>query len=199
MNPFPTPLETYDWDNTWIEHSEKSGTPRALYIGDSISLGTRQVINDVAQGSVLFDGFHTSKALDHPYFIDALRLFALQENRRDLILLNNGLHGFHLSDDKQYPITYRAFVKKLLQEYPDTPLALVLTTAAPGISEPERVLRRNEAVQQIAQEMRLPVADLYTASLNCGMYLPDGLHFTPEGYRMLARVILDSARSILKV
>ena len=36
-------LEHYEWDNTWWDSADVTGTPRVLYIGDSISCGARKV------------------------------------------------------------------------------------------------------------------------------------------------------------
>ena len=38
-------LETFEWDNVWYEHTEDVVAKRFLYIGDSISVGTRGWIN----------------------------------------------------------------------------------------------------------------------------------------------------------
>ena len=44
-----TPLETYEWDNTWIDHAnDREGRARILYVGDSISVGTRRLISTSA-------------------------------------------------------------------------------------------------------------------------------------------------------
>ena len=75
-------LETYEFDNVWWEHANTKGTPRVLYIGDSISCGTRRKATEVAENKIFFDGFGTSKALDNPYFADSIRMFAKQQGER---------------------------------------------------------------------------------------------------------------------
>ena len=87
-------LETYEWDNVWWEHTEINDLPRVLYIGDSISCGTRRVATATADKKILFDGFGTSKALDNPYFKDSLHIFAQQQGKRAVVVFNNGLHGW---------------------------------------------------------------------------------------------------------
>ena len=99
-----TPLETYEWDNAWIEKSADKKTPRIFYIGDSISCGTRGSINQIAQGKLLCDGFGTSKALDNKAFLPAIKVFASQMERYDVVFFNNGLHGWHLDDETEYPV-----------------------------------------------------------------------------------------------
>ena len=184
------PLETYDWDSTWICHTEREEARRVLYIGDSISCALRTVLTPLSGEEMLFDGFGTSKAVDNPLFCPMLRLFMQEEKRRDLILFNNGLHGFHLEDTEAYAAAYENTVREILSMAPSTPLILVLSTYTS--TEPERVPLRNEAVRKIAKRLALPVLDLYTTSLEHQELLSeDGVHFTPEGYEVLARKILS--------
>ena len=91
-------LETYEWDNVWWEQTENNTAKRILYIGDSISCGTRHSITKLSNSEILCDGFGTSKALDNRHFKPSLELFMNQQNKCDIILFNNGLHGWHLSE-----------------------------------------------------------------------------------------------------
>ena len=61
-------LETYEWDNVWWECADDCETPRVLYIGDSISCGTRRFATEATENTILFDGVGTSKAVDNPLF-----------------------------------------------------------------------------------------------------------------------------------
>lgn len=188
----PARYETYEWDNTWIEHADKPERKRVLYIGDSISCGTRHVATNLTDCRILFDGFGTSKALDNPYFADALGLFAAQEGRRDAVLFNNGLHGFHLDDDSEYRDHYDNMVKFLVKIFAGTPIFILLTTHVADETQNQRVILRNRAALDIARAYHLPVIDLYQVSLANRDQLTDGVHFTEAGYRALARKILSS-------
>ena len=55
-----TALETYEWDNVWIKQTANLDGNRVLYIGDSISCGTRNIATSLSEGRYLFDGFGTS-------------------------------------------------------------------------------------------------------------------------------------------
>ena len=70
-------FETYEWDNVWLEHADTPERKRVLYIGDSISCGTRHIATNMTDGQILFDGFGTSKSLDNPWFMDNLRLISI--------------------------------------------------------------------------------------------------------------------------
>ena len=186
-----TPLETYEWDNVWWEHTENEEAERILYIGDSISCGTRKALNKKGEGKVLCNGFGTSKAVDNPYFADSLRMFLRQQSKRGVILLNNGLHGFHLSVE-QYEEGYEKLVAFLRKEFADMPLALLLSTHVAKEEQDAEVRRRNEAVLAIAKRHGLSVIDLYTVSLtHADLLSADGVHFLPEGYDLLAEEILE--------
>ena len=186
-------LETYEWDNTWFELAPNTELPRVLYIGDSISCGTRRLATEAADTKILFDGFATSKALDNPYLKDSVKLFALQQPHREVILLNNGLHGFHLDDDNEYPFYYEKMVNFLLEEFPESQLIILLTTYVE--KDNERVMKRNHHAQVIAKKYNLPVIDFYTLSKNMPeLYFEDGVHFLDDGYKKLAEYLVKAIK-----
>ena len=107
-----TELEKYEWDNTWIDHANDLSRCRVLYIGDSISCVTRRAATAQTEKEILFDGYGSSKAIDNPFFYESIKLFARQQKQRCAVIFNNGLHGWHLSDDTQYKFYY----EKMIQE-----------------------------------------------------------------------------------
>lgn len=187
-----TVLEKYEWDNTWIEKTNEINAKRVLYIGDSISCGTRGKANRIAAGEIIFDGFGTSKALDNPSYFPSLSLFAVQEPSREAVLFNNGLHGWHL-DEKEYARLYNDFIEKLINEFPNALILPVLTTfVTNGDFHNDRVIKRNEIVMKIAEEKKLSLIDLYTVSeLNKQHLSNDGVHFDESGYEELAKEIVN--------
>ena len=197
-NNITAPTETYEWDNTWYEHTQDTVTPRILYIGDSISRGTYRKITEYAQGKYYCDSLSTSKALDNPHFFNTVRLFHAQQNRCDAVIFNNGLHGWHLNDDTEYPLRYEEAIRFFLSEYKNTPLLLALTTTVANPEREKRVCTRNDAVKKLAAQYGLPIIDLYDVSTkNKQNQGSDGVHFTPSGYELLARTICESIAKIL--
>lgn len=184
-------LETYEWDNTWIEKTEKTAAKRVLYIGDSISCGTRTQANKLANGEILFDGFGTSKSLDNPFYFESLSVFTKQLPCRDAIIFNNGLHGWHLSEE-EYEKLYTEFLEKLIKEFPDTPIFIVLTTFVINKDfHNDRVQQRNKIAKEIAAKYNLKVIDLYSvAEENKNLISPDEVHFLDEGYEKLAEEVI---------
>ena len=184
-------LEHYEWDNVWWDCADVIGVPRVMYIGDSISCGARKVATQVAEEKLLFDGFGTSKAVDNPHFFAAVRVFASQQNDRCAILFNNGLHGWHLTEE-EYGVHYKKIVK-FLKEKTNVPLILLLSTddmIHPGIND--RIIERNRIVKAIAEEFSLPVIDLYEVAMaHSDLHTQDKIHFTTEGYTKIAEKIVS--------
>ena len=193
-----TELETYEWDNVWWEQANKNNISRVLYIGDSISCATRRIATSCSGDKILFDGFGTSKALDNPFLFDSIRIFAKQQRYRDAVLFNNGLHGWHLDDDKQYAYYYEKTMKFLLDEFKDTPIVIVLTTSLSNAEREQRVKRRNEVAAKIAEKYRLPIIDLYSISAKFPEFrVHDGVHFNADGYQKFAEQIICDLKTIL--
>ncbi len=190
-------LETYEWDRLWIEKTDDLASKRILYIGDSISYGTRNAAQKNNSDDMLFDGFATSKALDNPYYFDSLMLFAKQEKRRDMIIFNNGLHGWHLSED-EYKALYENFINELLEKFSGVPVMPVLTTFSTNPKYPnERVMKRNEIVKEIAVAKNLNVIDLYSVSEANQHLLTDGVHFVEDGYKVLASEVVKRIKEYI--
>ena len=189
-------FETFEWDSVWIEHADQPERKRVLYIGDSISCGTRLIATAMTDKRLLFDGFGTSKALDNPWFQEALHLFAVQQGQRSAVLFNNGLHGFHLDDETAYRAYYEAMVKFLVREFEGTPVFIVLTTHIEDVAQNQRVILRNRAARDIAGKYGLPVIDLYEATEPIADQLTDGVHFTEEGYRVIAKTLVEALINI---
>ena len=193
-----TSLETYEWDNVWWEQPHKHDVPRVLYIGDSISCATRRIATSYSADKILFDGFGTSKALDNPFLFDSIRIFAKQQKHRDVILFNNGLHGWHLDDDIQYLHYYDKMLQFLLDEFKDTPIVIVLTTSVSDEEREKRVKERNKAALKAAARYGLPVIDLYSTSAEVAEFrTADGVHFNTEGYRKFAEKIVSDLKNII--
>ena len=193
-----TKLEKYEWDNVWWDTTGNSEAYRALYIGDSISCGTRRLATECSEEKILFDGFGTSKALDNPYFIPALRMFAEQEGHREVIFFNNGLHGWHLSED-EYAEYYEKTVRFILDEYKGTPLVIVLSTFVTNGERNARVIARNEKARAIAEKYGLEIVDLYSISESIQEHQkPDGVHFVADGYRVFAEALVECAKKTVK-
>ena len=192
-------LENYEWDSTWIEQTKNKDALRIFYIGDSISNVARGYATRHSENTMLFDGLGTSKAVDNPYFYDTVRLFADQQRERCAILFNSGLHGPHLTNE-EYKEHYEKFILFLLKEFENTPLILLLSTAQTDPCRNERVIKRNEAVLELADKHGLSVIDLYSVTKsNPQLISADGIHMLPEGYSLLGKEIVAGVKRILDI
>lgn len=190
-------LEAYEWDNVWWERTDRADAPRVLYIGDSISCGILRHVNKLANGAILFDGFASSKAVDNPYLMPSVSLFAAQQKERCAVLFNSGLHGWHLDDEVEYPRFYAEVLDFLQKEFAGVPLVLALTTSVTDASRERRVRARNKAVLSLASRRGLTAIDLYTPSLeSTSLHKEDGVHFLDAGYMLLAEKILDGVKGL---
>lgn len=190
-------IETYEWDDVWIDFATAPEEKRVFYIGDSISRGIRRIATEKTGGKIHFDSFATSKAVDNPFFVPSVSLFAKQETRRDAVIFNNGLHGWHLDDETEYKKFYEEMVSFLIKEFAGTPVYIVLTTHVSDADRGKRVIARNNAALEIAKKYNLEVIDLYSASLeNAHLLSSDGVHFSREGYEKLAEKILDTVCNV---
>jgi lysophospholipase L1-like esterase len=117
----------------------------------------------------------------------------------DAVHLNNGLHGWHLSDG-EYEKFYRVNVETVLRRVPGAALILALTTPVTKANFPDQydekndvVLRRNDAVNRIAQDYGLDVNDLYAAAdKRPDICLADGVHYNDSGYRLLGEKVYNA-------
>ena len=186
-------LERFEWSNTWHEEAPAGGAKRILYIGDSISLMTRLHMNRIRkEGGAYVDGIHTSKGLDNPTYLDFVTLFAREEGAREVILFNNGLHGWHLSDEA-YEKAYEALITAIRSAVPAKHFFLILSTRLRNEERTARVLARNEAVKRIGARLSLPVIDLYKISNeHFDLLAKDGVHYTDAGYTLFAEHIWET-------
>lgn len=191
-------LETYEWDDIWWEHAPDKEKTRMLVIGDSISCGYRRLVTAEMGERIYVDGLATSKALDNPAFKSLVDYVASQHDNVKIVQFNNGLHGWHLSDE-EYAINYERMLDAISEYYKDAKIIIALTTPVRSKDDlnkfgerNERVLKRNKIAVSIAKERNLLVNDLY--SIVCDkpeLWTNDGVHLNDEGYRIIAKHTAD--------
>ena len=180
------PLETYEWDDIWFDHAPDTDKPRILLVGDSISKGYRTPAIKELNDSYHTDNWATSMAVDNPAFLKQLDLILMQAKGYKLIHMNNGLHGWHLSTE-EYKKHYEAIIRHILENYPQLKLVLALTT-------PVRIQETKELHQYT-----LPINDLYNSELikSADTYT-DTVHQNEEGYNILAKMVNNKIKEVLK-
>ena len=207
---FNTPkssLETYEWDNLWWEKAnDTENKDRVLIIGDSISCSYRKMVNEILDGRIYADGLGTSKALDNPAFLALFDFFMAQCPDCKAIQFNNGLHGWHMSNESYFE-HYAETIRYIKNKYPDKKLIIALTTPARRKDNIELfgerneiVLARNMLATEIAKREGIVVNDFYSIVCdNPEYFFPDGIHIMPEACMLLARQCADTFCKVLDV
>ena len=193
-----SPLETYEWDDIWWDHAPDAEGRRILIIGDSISRGYRRALGKLEGREFFVDGIATSKAADNESFYTLLDYYASTGLRYDAVLINNGLHGWHLEDSEEYKDHYEKLASYVKEKFAPEKFFIVLTTPVRKSEQTEifderneRVKVRNLAATEIARSLGAEVLDFFSLIENRPeLYTGDGVHLVPEGYSLIAHEIL---------
>jgi len=125
----------------------------------------------------------------------------LEKDPEKIIILsgtNNMLMG-----DESFPVVFETMLPRLRQFCPGT---LVTVTGLAPLPLPwvtrERVEQVNLALERTAATAGCsfldlsPVFDLYCRPVGNPCFLPDGVHFSPHGYQILAGAIIRHLKSL---
>lgn len=204
LQTISTALESYEWDDLWRIKANDLETDRLFLIGDSISRSVRNASAVLFEGEMHVDNLATSKGIDNPYFLPTIELAMKQEPNCKVIHFNNGLHGWHLSEEDYY-VHYDALIGELAKKYPDVKIIIGLTTPLRVQNDVEkidprneRVIKRNEMALKIAEKYNLPVCDLYSVLSGTHEYhAVDGVHLKEPGCELLAKTIAEKVRAVI--
>lgn len=180
--------------------------PRALIVGDSISIGYTVPLRKELQGKVNVhriptNGGPTTRGLEN---IDAW----LGESKWDVIHFNWGLHDLKYINDKkalvpvdqgtvQVPLEeYQVNLTKLVKRLKKTEAKLIWrsTTPVPKGARgrvPGSEVEYNKVAAEIMKEHNVPTDDLYSFSMKHlkEIQQPKNVHFTPAGSGKLAEQV----------
>lgn len=184
-------------------------------IGDSIRMGYQATVIEQLAGvaeivSPEKNGGDSRNVLAHldEWVIDL---------RPDIVHLNCGLHDlkreFATPEQTQVPLEeYRQNLETIFRRITDTGATLIWATITPVIYENHHAKkgfdRREEDVDafnavalEVARKFSLPVNDLNAVVMHAGreklMAEGDGVHFFPDGYRVLGMAVAEFLRPYL--
>lgn len=183
------------------------GLPRVLLIGDSISIGytifARELLNGKANvHRIPTNGGPTTKGIEN---IDSW----LGKDHWDAIHFNWGLHDLKYMFDDQPQVDlaqYERNLDRLVTRLRKTGARLIwaTTTPVPNLRVgpkriPDDVLRYNEAAARVMKRQGVAVNDLYSLAMKrlAEIQIPDNVHFTPAGSRVLAEQVAASILAAL--
>jgi len=190
--------ETIEWSNTWWNNANDDRLLRVLLIGDSIAVGYSPVVTELLKERVNVDRYGTSRSINDPALIQETR-FVMNQYRYVVIHFNNGLHGWHLSDDA-YAASLAEYARLLQELGQGAKLVWASSTPLtvhdhPDTLEPEknaRVLSRNAVAAEIMLQQGLPIDDLYGAVVERPeLRSPDGSHYNGEGQQVLGKTVAE--------
>lgn len=183
-------------DPAFAPIEDDSSLPRVLLIGDSISIGYTLPVRRMLAGKanvhrIPANGGPTTNGLAE---IDKW----LGEGRWDVIHFNWGLHDLKVMDGgrRQVPLDeYETNLRALVKRLKGTGARLIWASTTPvpeGKVSPARmpadVPRYNGVAAKIMAENSIPMDDLYASALPrlSEIQRPVNVHYTEEGYRVLA-------------
>ena len=184
------------------------GLPRVLLIGDSISIGYTLPVRDLLQGKanvhrIPQNGGATDVGLEK-------MASWLGDGKWDVIHFNFGLHDAkYLSETAQRASReqYRENLRMLVGQMKATRATLIFATTTPvpkgGVLSPTRrfdsIEQRNKIAVTLMQEQGVAIDDLYAVALPAMAEVgrENDVHFSPEGYSLLAKAVAKSIEAAL--
>lgn len=192
--------ETFEWVQSWCDHTEKTDLPRVLLVGDSITRAYQEKVRKLLDGKFYVDYIATSYSVDQKFYVELIKNFAADSDY-SVIHFNHGLHGLHMTDK-----VYGEGVEKLLAEIGKNRKVIIANSTLVKEENNERidyrttgiVLRRNRVIEIIAQRNGYKLNDLYSVSANIPNEYrsPDGTHYEDKGSERLAETVAKSVLSV---
>lgn len=183
--------------------------PRALIIGDSISIGYMEPVRELAKG--MFDVQHNPGNATHSARgVEMIEQWVASPQPWSLIHFNFGLHDLRRMDTGKHQIpidAYEANLRKIVAVLKKTGAHLVWASTTPvpkGDLNPPRsdadVVAYNAVARKIMDENGIDILDLYSLALpRLGeIQRAVNVHFTEAGSAELARYVVDFWRLVSK-
>ncbi len=186
--------ETFEWVQSWCDHTDLHDLPRVLLIGDSITRSYQQEVRERLAGKAYVDFLATSYAIDTKLYETLVNTF-FKDDQYALVHFNNGLHGEFLPTR-----TYASKLKKIVGKMAQAGSKVILTTSTVvnEVGNQRRhanwhkiVKARNAALSALAAKQDYAIDDLYTISLQIPKQdrLDDGFHYGEGGVKILADAV----------
>lgn len=180
-----------------FEAADRSGPPpkgAALFVGSSTIRLWKTLERDFPDHKVINRGFGGSEIRDATHFADRL-IFPHRPKQIFLRAGGNDIHAGRLP--KEVAADFAEFVRTVHARLPEAEIVYIAVSPAParwGESDKYRAL--NKRIRKMALDMpRVSFVDAYDVSLDADgkarpeLFVADGLHFSPEGYKRLTESV----------
>src|SRR5947199_3661329 len=116
----PPAREAIEWCDVWITHANETNLPRVLLIGDSIARDYYPEVEKRLAGKAFVGRLATSRFVADPVLLKEIES-VLSGAKFDLIVFNNGMHGWQHSDD-EYQKAFPKLIKTIRTHPPKSTL-----------------------------------------------------------------------------
>lgn len=191
------------WESEIRAFEKEAGRPSTpenavLFVGSSSIRFWTTLKEDMDPLPVIQRGFGGAKMLDVAYY--ARRLVKAKNPRAVVVYVGtNDVHPGSAKDPQALLASYQRFVGEVRKDLPKIPIYYILIAPSFMRWEVWDIAQRTNGLitEYSAEHPNLHIIDTTDALLNEeGLpveknYVPDGLHFSPEGYRVWTRVIRE--------
>ena len=193
--------ENIEWTNMRWNDAPDNCKARILLIGDSIVVGHERLLHEIIKDEYCIDSFATAKCVSDVDYMRELD-YMLASKDYDLVIFNNGLHGFDISDEayeenlQENLVDLNKRVKKLAWRT-STPIRQKEDLNQFETEKTPRIIRRNAFAAKVTKKLNIPVLDLYTPMAeNVDYFSPDAVHYNKEGREAQAKIIAEFIKEI---
>lgn len=190
--------EYIEWSDIWIPGANKTELPHVLLIGNSITRGYYEKVEQAFQGKAYVGRLSTSKSVGDPALIEEIALI-LKNTKFDIIHFNNGLHGFDYTEE-EYDKSFPQLIKVIRKHAPKAKLIWATITpvrTGEDMKEfapiTERLKVRNQIALKYINRAGIEINDLWSTVIDHPEYYAggDGTHPVEEGYSVLATQVVS--------
>ena len=197
--------EDIEWLDVWLPNTNKTGLPRVLLIGNSITRDYYPGVEKLLEGRAFVERLSTSKSVGDPALLDEIILI-LKWQKFDIVHFNNGLHGWDYTEE-EYKNAFPAFVETIRKAAPEAKLVWASTTPIRQGEDmlefdarTQRVIERNKIADEYLSGKDIEKNDLYAFVIGHPEYYAggDGTHLVPLGVSKMSEKVAEFIKGILE-
>lgn len=192
------PHENVEWCDAWMPHTNETGLPRVLLIGDSITRAYFPAVDKRLAGKAFCARIATSRCVGDPALIEEIVAFAHREPFA-VVHFNNGMHGW-ANSEAAYGAAFPALVEAIKKAAPGAKLILANTTAVRkdmAGTDNKRIAERNRLAGECVSKLGIPVDDLFTLTIAHPEWHSDAVHFNATGVQAQAEQVAREIEKLL--